>query len=151
MAEFSPGKLSLGNTIFINDYGLLFDEQNTRNPLHANDRPCMNIERLNRIEEIHDAALQLSLAERSQFVREACGGDADLLDEVESLLAFAERSECFLDSLPEALAAEMLSELQIGTDLIGREISHYKVIKLLGSGGMGDVYLAEDLKLRRKT
>ena len=111
--------------------------------------PQMNIERLNQIEEIHFAALKLSRGKRGAFLKDACGEDTDLLREVNSLLAFEEKSAGFLDSPPEALAAEILAEREADSDLIGREIGHYKVIKLLGAGGMGEVFLAEDTKLRR--
>jgi hypothetical protein len=110
----------------------------------------MNIERLNRIEEIHFEALNLSVAERASFLKKACEGDDELLSEIESLLAFENKSESFLDSLPEAVAAEMFAERENGTGLIGREIGHYKVIELLGAGGMGEVFLAEDIKLNRR-
>lgn len=111
----------------------------------------MNIERLNQIEEIYHAALEIPAAEREAMFDKLCGADVDLRREVESLLAFEKTPENFLDAPPEALAAEIVfSQGEEQVNLAGKEISHYKVIKLLGTGGMGEVYLAEDTKLRRK-
>jgi hypothetical protein len=62
----------------------------------------MDIERLNRIEEIHFAALKLPVPERATFLKQACNGDEELLGEVESLLAFEGQTGCFLDSPPGA-------------------------------------------------
>lgn len=110
----------------------------------------MNIERLNQIEEIYHAMLEIPIDEREALFNKLCGADADLRREVESLLAFEKTPENFLDAPPEALAAEMFFQKDKHTNLAGNEISHYKIIKLLGTGGMGEVYLAEDTKLRRK-
>lgn len=110
----------------------------------------MNIERLNQIEEIYHAALEIPVGEREAFFNKLCGTDADLRREVESLLAFENTSVNFLDAPPESLAAEMFSNKEKTANLASKEISHYKIIKLLGAGGMGEVYLAEDTKLRRK-
>ncbi len=110
----------------------------------------MDAERLKRTEEIYHAALEILPAERQSFLGKVCGDDEDLRCEVESLIAVNRTSNNIFDTPPESLAAEMFSQKEKQTNLAGKEISHYKIIKLLGRGGMGEVYLAEDTKLRRK-
>ncbi len=110
----------------------------------------MDAERLKRTEEIYHAAMEVLPAERQSFLGKVCADDEDLRREVESLLAVQRSSNNIFDTPPESLAAEMFSHKEKQANLAGKEISHYKVIKLLGAGGMGEVYLAEDTKLRRK-
>jgi serine/threonine protein kinase/TolB-like protein/Flp pilus assembly protein TadD len=112
-----------------------------------------------RIEELFYAALDLEPQARPAFLQQACGSDNDLRKEVESLL---ESSGKPIDFVPQAVyevAHKMSAETgataaqaaRYKTTLaVGAEFAHYKIISMIGSGGMGEVYLAEDLKLRRK-
>ncbi|MGI8885244.1 MAG: hypothetical protein ACR2IA_13485 [Pyrinomonadaceae bacterium] len=110
----------------------------------------MNAERLKQVEEIYHAVLEIAPDQRASFFKENCRADADLRREVESLLSFDENPDSFLDAPPESLAAEMFAAQDGQIDFIGKEIGHYKIIKLLGKGEMGEVYPVEVIKPNRK-
>jgi len=102
-----------------------------------------------KVKELFDAALKRSPDERRRFVGENCRGDEAVLREVESLLANAEDAAIFL----EQPAVGEVAEAIVGNNeklRVSQSLNHYKIIKSLGVGGMGEVYLAEDNKLKRK-
>src|SRR5215813_12457232 len=102
----------------------------------------MKPERWRRIESLYYTALERDAAEREAFLAEACGGDEGLRLEVESLLAAHKQSENFLAIPALEVAVRALAKDQ-GQTMLGRMINHYRVLSLLGAGGMGEVYLAE--------
>src|SRR3954469_7888269 len=106
----------------------------------------MTPERWQQVQSLLDAALTIPLAERSRYVAGVCAGDADLQNEVESLLAQASHLSGFLSTPAFSLARPGgASEVS----LVGRTIGTFTIKARLGSGGMGDVYLADDAALRR--
>jgi serine/threonine-protein kinase len=103
-----------------------------------------------RVEELFYGALDLDPQARPAFLQQACGPDTRLLQEVEALLESAGKSMDFLPQAVLEVAHKMTMEGRREMISTGTELAHYKVISLLGAGGMGEVYLAEDMRLRRK-
>ena len=110
----------------------------------------MTPERWAQIDRIHTAALDRPLAERAAFLDEACAGDPSLRREVESLLAYASAAETFLDGQPCTRRRGIEPNAAIVSDA-PPIVPGYSVLQVLGAGGMGIVYLAEqDPPLRRR-
>jgi serine/threonine protein kinase/Tfp pilus assembly protein PilF len=109
----------------------------------------MKPERWRQIEKLYDAALELDVSRRAAFLDQACKGDEELRREVASLLASDAQAGSFLAAPAVEVVARSIAAEPVSSP-IGRRIGRYQVQSLLGAGGMGEIYLAQDTQLGRK-
>src|SRR5664279_1912911 len=116
----------------------------------------MNPDRWEKIESIFQKALDADSGHRARVLEASCAGDESLRQEVESLLAQHDKAEEFIERPAFASPADgplspwprSIDSNSIGIPA-GTMIGHYRIVGKIGSGGMGVVYEAEELKLRR--
>src|SRR5262245_34408037 len=108
----------------------------------------MTPERWQQADEVLQAALDLEPEAREAYIAEVCAGDGELRQEVETLLQFHQQLGNFMGSPPAGAMAEVFASNQ--EERAGQTISHYQIIRGIGRGGMGEVYLALDTKLGRR-
>src|SRR5204862_7393786 len=104
---------------------------------------------LQRVEEIFYAALEQGSDDVARFLETTCEGDELLRGEVEALLALRQRVGSFIETPAVGLATRIIRNGQADL-LVGRTIGHYKLSERIGTGGMGEAYLATDVTAGRK-
>jgi serine/threonine protein kinase/Tfp pilus assembly protein PilF len=109
----------------------------------------MNPARFQTIEAIFRAALDQKPDQISAFLDKACEGDEVLRRKVEALLASRQRAASFIETSAVGLATKIIQNRQADS-LVGQRIGHYKISESIGTGGMGEVYLATDITAGRK-
>ena len=109
----------------------------------------MTPERWQHIKEIFYGALERLREERQSFIDSACANDEETRREVSQLISSHEQEGEFLQSPALNVAAKSLAESGREALIPGNTIKHYTVIRAIGTGGMGEVYLAEDTRLGR--
>ena len=105
----------------------------------------MEAERWQRVKGLFHEALERPTVERESFLDAACGADPPLRAELESLLEFHRTTGSFLEhgpTLPAELAIPSLEDDEDADSRIGQRLGAYEVVRTIGRGGMGTVYLA---------
>lgn len=107
-----------------------------------------------KVDELCNRALELDESHRAEFLEHACAGNDALRQEVESLLIHEKKAKHFIESSAVEVVGKIVARESTitgrSTKRIGTQVSHYRILTQIGSGGMGVVYEAEDTHLHRR-
>lgn len=110
----------------------------------------MNSERRQKVKRLFETVVELAPPERKRFLDQSCGADDELRQAVEKLLASFEDAESFMETPAAEEVAAVIIKSEKKNFAAGTSFGHYEIIRQIGAGGMGEVYLAEDKKLDRR-
>lgn len=103
--------------------------------------PSLEQDRWFKVKEILATALELSGAERTAYLELACSEDPALKAEVESLIGLSDDADTFIEQPAIAQAVEIIDRREAAS-MVGRSLGSYRIVELIGEGGVGAVYKA---------
>ena len=101
----------------------------------------MTPEQWQKVKDVFQSAIEREPEQRASFVAQACSEQSTLREEVERLISLHEEAGDFIEMPVTLLDRDLLKEVQEAL-LIGKRVGPYKIVREIGQGGMGAVYLA---------
>ena len=115
----------------------------------SSGEPLMTPQHWQQVKQLFQSAIQYPPDRRAAFLDEACFRDPALRNEIDSLISSHDQAGDSIEAMAGGVAAQMLGDDQ-GGSFIGKDIGPYRITSHIGKGGMGDVFLANDLRLHRR-